>query len=239
MSNRAPLSVEGRLVRAAATLLGCAALAACASAKEGRVAPERAPIVSQARVVHGVTFGAGHGGLSAAEAARLREFARATVREGDEVTLFVEPAGSPEMQQARVAAVSAALRQDGVAAIAGARRIEMAIGGDNVLVVVNRYVARVPNCPDWSKSPGYDPYNTAGSNFGCATAANLGAMVANPRDLVIGRDPGPADANTGAAAVDRYRRGAIRVPANPGTGAPAPAAANQPQGGGAPAAEPR
>ena len=38
---------------------------------------------------------------------------------------------------------------------------------------------------------GGDYTNTLPSNFGCATQTNLGLMVANPRDLVMGRVPGP------------------------------------------------
>lgn len=44
-------------------------------------------------------------------------------------------------------------------------------------------------------------------NLGCSSARNLGLMVARPRDLLVGRDPGPADGQRGAAAMDRYRRG--------------------------------
>ena len=43
------------------------------------------------------------------------------------------------------------------------------------------------------------------SDFGCADATNLGLMVANPRDLLVGRQPGPASAEPALAAIQNYR----------------------------------
>ena len=79
------------------------------------------------------------------------------------------------------------------------------VPADHMLVVLERYVVTPPNCPDWTKPPGGDPTNSVGSNFGCATATNLGMMVASPRDLLVGRQPGPADAQPGLSAIQNYR----------------------------------
>jgi pilus assembly protein CpaD len=44
------------------------------------------------------------------------------------------------------------------------------------------------------------------SNYGCAVNANLAAMVANPEDLVHGREgSGVGDARTATKAVETYR----------------------------------
>jgi pilus assembly protein CpaD len=44
------------------------------------------------------------------------------------------------------------------------------------------------------------------SNFGCAVNSNLAAMIANPEDLIQGRDAsGLVDPRTGTKAVDIYR----------------------------------
>ena len=43
------------------------------------------------------------------------------------------------------------------------------------------------------------------SNFGCANERNLGLMVANPADLLRGREPGPADGDFAAFGIQRYR----------------------------------
>ena len=85
-------------------------------------------------------------------------------------------------------------------------------------MVVSRYVVVSPNCPDWSKKPGTDFENRRASNFGCATETNLGLMVANPRDLVVGRSPGPADAEHNAQSLVRYRVRKTESPSNSSTG---------------------
>lgn len=79
-------------------------------------------------------------------------------------------------------------------------------GGD-VLVRVASYHAIPPDCPDHSRTRIGDYYNLPTSNFGCATTRNLGLMVANPRDLLRGRDLAPADAERHAWTVERYRSG--------------------------------
>lgn len=81
---------------------------------------------------------------------------------------------------------------------------------DRVRVAVERYIVTPPTCPDWSKPVGEDPQNTPPPNFGCATTANLGMMVANPRDLIQGRSPGTSDGAAVSAAIKRYRDGKIR-----------------------------
>jgi pilus assembly protein CpaD len=72
-------------------------------------------------------------------------------------------------------------------------------------VVVTRSKAAVPSCPDWSTNREYN-YNASNhSNYGCASNSNLAAMVADPEDLVRGRESGKLDSNSGKRAVDAYR----------------------------------
>lgn len=78
-----------------------------------------------------------------------------------------------------------------------------------VEVILERYVVTPPACPDWSRRSGLDYANQPHSNFGCATEANLGLMIANPRDLVRGRKLGPADGVHQAAGIVRYRQGEL------------------------------
>jgi len=62
-----------------------------------------------------------------------------------------------------------------------------------------------PACPDWRRSPVTTYSNTTQGNIGCATAVNLGAMVANPNDLLHGTgDISPDTART-VHVVDQYR----------------------------------
>jgi pilus biogenesis lipoprotein CpaD len=78
-----------------------------------------------------------------------------------------------------------------------------------VEVVLERYVVTLPACPDWSRESGTDFANLPHSNFGCASQANLGLMVAEPRDLVRGRTLGPADGIHQAEGIVRYRTGKV------------------------------
>jgi pilus biogenesis lipoprotein CpaD len=62
--------------------------------------------------------------------------------------------------------------------------------------VVGADGAYVPNCPDWSdnRASGHEGQS---ANYGCATATNLAAMIADPADLLRGRS---ADASSGELA---------------------------------------
>jgi pilus assembly protein CpaD len=77
------------------------------------------------------------------------------------------------------------------------------IGG--VRVIVSRSSASVPNCPNWSRPSQPEYAGSTMSNFGCANNSNLAAMIANPEDLVQGRDGGKTDATTTARAIKFYR----------------------------------
>lgn len=76
-----------------------------------------------------------------------------------------------------------------------------------VRVVVSRASAGVPSCPDWSRASGPDYEGNTTSNFGCATNGALAAMVADPQDLIQGREGvGPVDGLTSSKAIQLYRR---------------------------------
>lgn len=78
-----------------------------------------------------------------------------------------------------------------------------------VEVVIDRHVVVLPPCPDWSVESGRDFANLPHSNFGCAVNANLGLMIADPRDLERGRALGPADGVHAAESIVRYRSGKV------------------------------
>jgi pilus biogenesis lipoprotein CpaD len=83
-------------------------------------------------------------------------------------------------------------------------------------VVVERYVAIAPNCPDWSQKPSPNYQNDNQRNFGCADAANLAAMVADPKDLAMGASLGAQLGDPVTKPVADYRTG---TPAGDGLGA--------------------
>ena len=78
-----------------------------------------------------------------------------------------------------------------------------------VRVVASRASARVEGCPNWT-DPGIESPTRTGTNYGCATNSNLAAMIADPDDLVRGRDSAGRDTSVVAGrAIRVYRE---RVP---------------------------
>lgn len=176
------------LIRAAASLAGCAlglaltASPALARTAERGVEPVHQPVVERTDFVFDVA-GGGDGALDNSEARRLRAwFDALDLRYGDHVTL--------------VGAQGLAGVRDGVREIVARYGLltgseAPATAGDPpagaVRVVVSRSSASVPSCPSWRDRFQTDFVGGQGDNYGCATANNLAAMVADPQDLVRGR----------------------------------------------------
>ncbi len=104
---------------------------------------------------------------------------------------------------ARVAADYGLLLADGAPVTAGR------VPPGSIRVVASRSTASVPGCPDWTANTnGITPPQATSSNFGCATNSNLAAMIANPDDLIHGRDgSGSGSATTAGRAIRTYREG--------------------------------
>lgn len=74
-----------------------------------------------------------------------------------------------------------------------------------VRIIVTRSTASVPSCPDW-RTKSDSNFNTGNhSNYGCSTNSNMAAMIADPEDLIRGRENKVLDKNTGKAAVNAHR----------------------------------
>jgi pilus assembly protein CpaD len=141
------------------------------------------------------------GSLGPAEQARLDAwFAGLGLGYGDRI--YVEGAYA-EAARASVAAVAG---QYGLLVSPGAPITAGAVAPGTVRVVVSRTRASVPGCPNWSVPAQPNWKNKSMSNFGCAVNGNLAAMVADPQDLVWGREGGPVgDAVTASRAIRSYR----------------------------------
>lgn len=153
--------------------------------------------VELVRFEHDVVYRNGARDPSAGEQAKLNAFLRdIQVGSGD---LVILDGGLSEQRYAlgaRLAYKHLNVHQTGEDGAPGRVRIH-----------IERYVVTPPNCPDWSKPMGEDSENTPLSGFGCASTANLGMMVVNPRDLIRGSTPGPSDGEAVSAAIRRYRAG--------------------------------
>jgi pilus assembly protein CpaD len=135
------------------------------------------PVVSRTDYVFDVNDGMGAQGSQ-----RLAAwFETLSLSYGDRVSID-DPSGSPTNRSA----VAAAANRYGLAVQDTAPVTQGEIIPGMFRVVVSRSKAEVPGCPDWSRSSLGNYNSDAPSNYGCATNANLAAMVANPNDLVVG-----------------------------------------------------
>jgi pilus assembly protein CpaD len=211
---------------AAVAVLGLGA-SACASTSEPLSATNNPSIYSVHQpVVQRTDFvldlSSSGGNLSQSERQKLDAWL-VSIGAGYGDQLYIdEPAGYPNVAVrddiARVAA------DYGLALGNGAPVLNGEVPPGTVRVIASRSTASVPGCPDWSED-GSDPSTAdlTSSNFGCATNSNLAAMIANPDDLVLGRNASNAGSGTTASrAVGAYRRapptGAQPLPTTTTTG---------------------
>lgn len=118
-------------------------------------------------------------------------------------TIYVD-AGYAPGARAQVASIAG---RYGMMVTAGAPVTAGAVQPGSVRVVVARRRASVPGCPNWRQPSQPDWDNKSMSNFGCGVNSNLAAMVANPEDLVHGREGASVtDSVTAIRAVDMYRK---------------------------------
>jgi pilus assembly protein CpaD len=197
-----------------ARILISLALMLCAAGCETPVQPANMDLttetpnhvhVSQGKLTHTVRFAAGDVTPNSAEAGALDDFLlQGSITRGDTV-LVERHAGA--MEDKRAARLAAALAHQG---LRPAIALTDATPAGEMRLTVERYVAYVPNCPNWTDAPGNNTANKPPSDFGCATATNLAAMVANPRDLLVGQEAGPVWGDAALAPIDRYRTGKVK-----------------------------
>lgn len=182
----------------AATLAGCASTPPGASPARG-VAALNVPVVTRADYAFDVA--APDGSLPSNEAGRLDAWFRSLdLGYGDSIYLDGPYAAAARDDVARVAGNYGLLVSAGAPVTAGL------VAPGTVRVVVSRTRASVPNCPNWSRPGSPSGGNEMMSNYGCSVNANLAAMIANPEDLVHGREgSGVGDNRTAVKALQYYR----------------------------------
>jgi pilus biogenesis lipoprotein CpaD len=80
-------------------------------------------------------------------------------------------------------------------------------GVQTVALSFEAYVAKVPQCGDWSGHTGFNPSGGNHSDYGCAVSRNIGLMLSDPGDIIEGRGVGGADAGRQTTIIDKYRAG--------------------------------
>ncbi|HYM01606.1 MAG TPA: CpaD family pilus assembly lipoprotein [Stellaceae bacterium] len=161
--------------------------------------------VDHVRLRHIANFAPNTDNLAAGETEKLTEFLE-TAEVTPEDRVYFEPAENDRLSAARIGKLTRELSRHGVGA-ATLPAVANGVPPNHMNIYVDRYVVTPPKCPNWTEPAIGIHTNGVSSNFGCADATNLGLMVANPRDLVIGRRPGAPEGDPALAGIDRYRRG--------------------------------
>jgi pilus assembly protein CpaD len=189
-----------------AIVLLASAVAGCTTPQGDQ--PERGlmavhqPVVT--RTDYAMDLATPDGSLSSSEAARLDGWFRGLgLGYGDSIYVDGDYSGAARADVASVAGRYGMMVSNGAPVTPGA------VQPGSVRVVVSRTRAEVPGCPDWDQvaSPDFDNKQMPGT--GCSVNGNLTAMVADPQDLIHGREGGSViDANVAAKAVQSYRSAA-------------------------------
>ena len=173
------------------------ALAGCGTVNRGMESVHQ-PVVQRTDYV--IDLASAGVGLAPGEQERLDGWFRSIgLSYGDRVAID-DPSGSAGGDVAEL------LARRGMSIYGAAPVTAGRVGDGSVRVVVSRAAATVPGCPDWSRPSAPDFVGSTMSNYGCANNAALAAMVADPLDLISGRDPGTAvDPAVATKAIDAFR----------------------------------
>lgn len=189
----------------ARTLFAVAALgltvAGCGTQNRGLESVHQ-PVVSRTDYV--IDVATGYDGLADGEAQRLGGwFESLKLGYGDRIAI---DGGGRETSGAGRDAIAAEASRYGLLLDENAPIVPGALAPGSLRVVVSRTKATVPGCPDWSRTnnPNFDQHS--GSNYGCGVNSNLAAMIADPQDLIQGRNgDGITDSTASNKAIKSYR----------------------------------
>lgn len=211
--------LDFRFVAAAAVLV---ALAGCSTSKQQDIT---ASIPDDYRVQHPITIdeqlatmdipvGLDTGRLNSGTKGNIVGFAQRFNSSGSALMAIVAPVGSPN----EVVAASMSHQVYDVLVASGVRpgaldfRTYRAGAKESTAPIRLAYsgiAATVADCGEWPDYLNNDSHNRNFKNFGCATQANLAAMVDNPLDLLYPRGSTPPDAARRAKVLQNYENGEV------------------------------
>jgi pilus assembly protein CpaD len=163
------------------------------------IEPINIPVVTSAD--YAFDAAAPGGALAPGEGERLNGwFQGVGLGYGDSV--YVDGGYAPTAR-AQVAAIAG---RYGMLVNAGAPVTRGIVQPGSIRIVVARRRATVPGCPNWRQASQPDWNNKSMPSFGCGVNSNLAAMVADPEDLLHGREGASVtDTRTATRAVEMYR----------------------------------
>ena len=203
-----------------------AGLGGCTTTPPSTVAERHPTRIDVVAVALPLAVNPASGAITPAERERT---ARAVVARAGDTALHASVAGQPLSSPAR-AAVTVLLGEAGVDAD---NVVFSPDGTSGTTLLLTRYVALAPDCRNWGDIEKGWFENAPTGILGCSTQRNLSLMLADPRDLLEGRETRPADGARMAGAVQRYRTDRVKkLPSDnaatsmlpgPGLATPAPA----------------
>lgn len=160
----------------------------------------RQPVVERTNFTLDVDVGGD--GLAVSEQQRVAGWFEAMdLGYGDRIAID-DPTASPAVRNdlAKLAGRYGLLISDGSPVTAGY------VDPGQARIVVTRSTAHVPGCPDWSANNEANEHNATYPGYGCAINGNLAAMVADPEDLIHGKQgTGETVVTTSTKAIRSYR----------------------------------
>lgn len=218
-------------IRRLAAALSLVVLAACEAVETPPVevwAP-RLPTIGESELVHSVHFDTDRAELAPAELAGLEAFIASLPETGRLRALVLghaderaSDAYNLRLSERRARHVAALLRglgvervELGLRALGERRPLDPGHGeaawarNRRVEIRVRHWMVDAPACGAWDRASEVHGQQLL-PDLGCATAANLVSMVADPADLAEGRPLGPADGIREAEAIQRYRTDKVK-----------------------------
>lgn len=159
------------------------------------------PVVKRTNFVMDVNLNSN--GITASEKVRLSQWMDALgIRYGDRISMDYGNgyrSAAADQDLSKLAADRGLLMNKSVPVTQGN------VTPGTVRVIVTRSTASVPNCPDWDRSSETNFQSSTSDGYGCATNSNLAAMVADPEDLIRGKEADSDSNRSGNRAVEAYR----------------------------------
>lgn len=164
--------------------------------------------VEMVRIPYMITFVTDDSKLSDESIEHMDVFMmKSNVSYGDELSLDLplqRDGNLSEQSHKKMSYLTELLKKRGLHLSAEVTPYGLSPNKDQARLLISRYVVTPPRCGNWTASN--DNYtNSATSGFGCANQANLGLMIANPRDLIVGETNNVPDTESAAKAVHTYR----------------------------------
>lgn len=213
---------KNRMPLRALTVIGLACLAVIAcSPKQGELGDNLFPhakweqipqsadnMVEVVTLRHMVAFTGGKASLDLSQSDALDDFIRSNrINARDEIVVQAGTGDTSRVAMSRVAAIKNEFARLGLVASESVAAPGVGAPANNeVAVLITRAVVIPPDCAVAQPEPTLRPDQP----WGCTVNAALGMMVANPLDLVEGRELGPADASQASGALRRYREDKVK-----------------------------